>query len=1173
MRNAAVCFVLLASSCVAAALDERWSCDTLGASRSLPVVADHMGDGQLHAFVTTRFDGTVWVAGHGGTSLHPYTYPYWLEGGIAAAVQPGAAAAVFAFQESAGNLNLCDYKAGETKQVAIGGEACIGTMPCFADLDGDRAFEIVLTRRNGIVTALDDTAAPLWQFDAGAPLDSSPAVATVRAADAAAAEQPSSMVYVVTTDGVLHAVSGAGLPQWRFRMDHAAPRFPSVADPLVVPLGGTGAAVLVSDVTGGLYAVDAVDGHQVWRSQAGSCALGTPAFVDVDAAPGRDLLTVDEAGHLALIDASDGRIRSKASLPEGRYVPRPLVADIHGDGAPDVLVATQDWSILVARLDGQVQETVKMQGNALEGLVLADTDADGRLELLAATECAKVYCFVTEAAVGHGDAANSMWTHPRAGFRLDGSVTTLDADRFKAPDRTRKQSPRPSALVAGGFAEDRVWNTLAVVYDKRPKGHDVLAVVRIGGTIVGSAWKPLDDRRLVVPFARPSDGPLTADLACYDAKGRLLSARAGIPVKRVPSELRALPSTEPFLGALRDRAAAYTTPVSWRLPKVCGSDIWHVARYMPEQWQSFGLAGEPFIAEAAPRIWAPANKDGGPFGPDHSAWPAFEKDAKPFFVMNDYFRPEEQYPDATVAAIRAMAGERFLGFPVHEWAYHVWKSDLEPATPPPATRQEATAILKKDFDLLLDRCHGQMYEGQGYCLFHHQAFEWGAPMGYCEVGENIPCAPLQFAFIRGAARQYGNRPWGAYLSNWFRGAVVDTRYCDGVTAARWSPPDCADGPECGHSPYLEFRLEVAAGLAGATFVHHESDGHHDSIFTRETAPGAYSLSRFGAAMRTWYNAVRQHPDRGIPYTPMAFLLDFDHGWRPREDIYGVWPQERPDTSIEAIFRHVYAWDGRLDFERGYLSNGPYGDIFDAVTNHAGLDVLRSYAMVWPIGAVSLDSAYRDVLTEYVRQGGILVLDSALALGFSTEFLGVRFRPDFAFATGIQSALGSGNTVESPYRYRLMKPARDIGVLAWTQSGEPLLTWQRYGEGLVVVAATDHWLDETEQLTPLAPMVLGAMASAFLPVQWTPGIEVLINRVATGWVIGVLNNSGIVKVPTHATVLDPEGARNCVLAFGDRVPLRFTPRLGDFRWSVGADGLYTHLNPGALAVVEVQFSGK
>ena len=262
---------------------------------------------------------------------------------------------------------------------------------------------------------------------------------------------------------------------------------------------------------------------------------------------------------------------------------------------------------------------------------------------------------------------------------------------------------------------------------------------------------------------------------------------------------------------------------------------------------------------------------------------------------------------------------------------------------------------------------------------------------------------------------------------------------------------------------------------------------------------------------------------------------------------------------------------RLDFERGYLTNGPYGDIFDVVTDNAPLNVIEGYGVLWPLGGVSMDEAQCADLEAYVRHGGILVLDAGLAEGFSEGLLGAAFAHRYAFASRIRTGRGLLGGVRTPYRFRPMKPTRDAEVLAWTGAGEPLLTWHPYGDGLVLCAATEHWLDERDHLLPLASLILRHLADSFLPVHWSADIEVLINRIHDGWVIGLVNNHGIAKAPTRPPVADPEGARTCLLYFDDAIPLQFIPRLGAFQWSVRANGLHTYLKPGGLAVVEVRFS--
>jgi hypothetical protein len=44
---------------------------------------------------------------------------------------------------------------------------------------------------------------------------------------------------------------------------------------------------------------------------------------------------------------------------------------------------------------------------------------------------------------------------------------------------------------------------------------------------------------------------------------------------------------------------------------------------------------------------------------------------------------------------------------------------------------------------------------------------------------------------------------------------------------------------------------------------------------------------------------------------------------------------------------------------------------------------------------------------------------------------------------------------------------------------------------------------------LAPIVLQTLAEAFVPFEWSPDVQVLINRTTRAWVVGLINNNGVV----------------------------------------------------------------
>lgn len=1132
---------------------EVWHYDAVSASWSLPLVNDYNGDGKREAVFATRFDGAVWIVDSAGRLLKRLPTHSRIEGSMAMA--PGLA--LFAYEDCTGRLILSDLARGVNFWAALEGAPVVGGAPCFADLDADGSPELLCARGDGVVSAFDLRLNPLWQFDAGAALNAPPTVAPVFEKTAA--------VYVSAVAGGLYALTGEGRPVWQFRPDPDDPKGGARDGPLVVALGEDRPVVLLTSAQGTLYALDAVDGRLRWRVHVGVSDLGAPAVIDVRPETGPEIVVVSEQGDLGIL-GGDGAVLGRAKLPEGRYVARPLVADVDGDGRAEVLVANRESGITVASLDGEVEAILDLRGDALAGLVLEDIDGDGSLELFAATDCARFHCFSTQAK--HG------WKHPRGQSTLHGYVPPDRAGQaahtYPVPSAGRTfRGPRQLSVSVSDFSERSPFATAFVRLRKPKAGRYVSIVVRSDEAIVGSALKRLAPDGITIPFVKAKARGFTLDLAIHDETGRPVASVADVPVRPGRIELVRLTPPESLTSALAQQAERFAVPEAWRLPEVLGQDSWFVLRFAPDLWKAYGLKDDALIANAAACIPSPLRGTEPVFGPQHPAWQEIAPATKPFFVGSDLTRQKQPYAKQIYDEIASMAGDRFLGFPVQDWSGQVWQA-LEGRQIEPATRKDATAALKAEFDRLRALSYDKVCAGQTEGLLHHQSLAWGAPMAYALLGDDVPCTSLRLAFLRGASRQYGGRPWGVSISNRFRGAVVDTFGRGDLPRATWLSADYVDGADCGHSASLESRLEMAAHLAGATFVHHQSDPRDASSLVQEDDPGCYSFSAFGAAAKSWYEHAQRYQERGIPYTPMAFLLDFDQGWRPGQDIFGLWPQERHDHAVEAMFRHVYGWRGPLGFERDHLTNGPYGEIFDVITDNAPLAVLQQYGVLWPLGRPAVDPPHVAAYSEYVKQGGILVVDFPLATAFPTKFLGVRFSKETSIATQVQTALGKLTRVLAPYGCQRMTVRQDAQTLAWTDSGDPLVAWRRVGSGVLIVSATQDWLDQRGHLLPIVPALLRVLADEFLPVQAPPEVQMFLNRADDGWIIGLVNNNGIRKAPATPTVKDDTGSRDCVLHFGKQVPLRFIPRLGEFRWTNFAGGLLSRLGPGEVAVVKVVF---
>ena len=143
----------------------------------------------------------------------------------------------------------------------------------------------------------------------------------------------------------------------------------------------------------------------------------------------------------------------------------------------------------------------------------------------------------------------------------------------------------------------------------------------------------------------------------------------------------------------------------------------------------------------------------------------------------------------------------------------------------------------------------------GHSHYESYADEWGCRMGGIEVGENIAFTQSKFAFARGASRQWGT-PWSVQVSPWWNG------YC-----TTWQTPNY------GHSMSLYQRLLSHGWFAGAAWLTPENNS--DIIFNN--GDPTQGTNSWGVMQAQVYAFMNSH-DRGIPYTPVAVVLDHYAGY-------------------------------------------------------------------------------------------------------------------------------------------------------------------------------------------------------------------------------------------------------------------------------------------------------
>jgi hypothetical protein len=410
----------------------------------------------------------------------------------------------------------------------------------------------------------------------------------------------------------------------------------------------------------------------------------------------------------------------------------------------------------------------------------------------------------------------------------------------------------------------------------------------------------------------------------------------------------------------------------------------------------------------------------------------------------------------------------------------------------------------------------------GSLNFSHYYGQRNCRMLGLETAQGLPSDTLMFAFLRGAARQYGRLTYQATsIWNRFGYNMYHERKTTGAKGYGY-------GPNKGCSLSLHRRLFFAGYLGGQSIF-----GTEAAQFTADrTASGARELSPLGRQHLKLGAWAARHPDRGVLYTPVAFMLDFYNGWNMprhlyRPDKYKIWgkfPYEKGDYLIDAMFRMV--WPGYEDGsylrnERGFLTPTPYGDAFDVLTNRCHPQVLRQYAAVMLLGDVELTAETAARLAAYVRGGGDLIVDARQAKGLGADLTGVRPGNQ---ATGLMTRdLATGETLaERPYRYTVLYP-QGASTLLTNEHGHPLMTLHAVGQGRVVVGGVDYWMTNPLQyadpgIVNMEPpyrllhgvqKLLGRYFDSFNPVQVDPPGLAIMTCCHDGdpkhlWV-GLLNN--------------------------------------------------------------------
>ena len=165
-----------------------------------------------------------------------------------------------------------------------------------------------------------------------------------------------------------------------------------------------------------------------------------------------------------------------------------------------------------------------------------------------------------------------------------------------------------------------------------------------------------------------------------------------------------------------------------------------------------------------------------------------------------------------------------------------------------------------------------------YCEGQLGTFGWshffraGAQWCFAEVGPWASVdSQLMIAALRGSARA-AKKPWGVYFAPWGPDGVTsfialkDNSWRVAENELRGS--GWAAGPENGPSSAMQRRVYFHAYLSGAHALYEEW-GAEDNMLNWDSG----ELSSYGCVTRDLLDFKESNPDVGVPYTPLALVLD------------------------------------------------------------------------------------------------------------------------------------------------------------------------------------------------------------------------------------------------------------------------------------------------------------
>lgn len=311
------------------------------------------------------------------------------------------------------------------------------------------------------------------------------------------------------------------------------------------------------------------------------------------------------------------------------------------------------------------------------------------------------------------------------------------------------------------------------------------------------------------------------------------------------------------------------------------------------------------------------------------------------------------------------------------------------------------------------------------------------------------------ALQRGVARQSGG---GKFLLSW-RGHEPTERYAY-LKGNIFNLPDRENwGFPLPHLKYYIFRPY----LLGENYYMNE--GFPGGLIHDMDANGTFQPTALGRITKDLLDYADRVPERGTVYAPVALVQGWDRG--DEQQYFGKVAFDNADWMNYALLNDLLLPEHRHAKNTGeYSVTAPFGELMDLLQPNPNKPVdpkiFDGYKVLVLMGGITLSEQFKTVLQDYVRNGGILVVNAADAKNqFDNGFTGVEIGNSFQ-ATEVKNNITGKVFSEKPFNCFQLSPKGAESM--YSSGGKPVVTENPYGKGHVIVAAPEYMLAIEKQPT-------------------------------------------------------------------------------------------------------------